>query len=876
MQIRAIRLQNVRRFIDPVEIGGLGPGINVLAAPNERGKSTFFDALHAAFFLPCRSMNADVRSLIPHAGGDPEVTVSFDANGASWRLEKRWSKAAGRRSARLWRNGTLSAQAGQAEDQIAELLSPPADGGPAGLLWVRQGLTELGARGDEAKTRHTLLTSVAGEVDAMTGGRQMEALSARIEAELAQNLTSKGPRKGGPLHAAAAEVASLEERYRELRAASADLSDALAQRHEKRAERARLTDPEDSARRQGALADAEAALKDAERHETALQTARDAARMASVVLQSTTTERTRLNEALTEQREAHDKHHSAQDVYDRAKSDAEASGAAAKSAGERKTLAHQAEQSARSRHAAALRAERAQELEARRRDLEQRLQAAEEARRAAEAARAEAQSGPTDARMAELRKRQTALSAAHLARDTAAPSITLSYSGEGRVRREGTALPADAPIPLPDGGTFELDGIGRLTLAPGAAGASDAVVLARADLDRTLADAGFASLAAAEEAVHARTIAETALAQATATLRAAAPEGIDALRTSLARMPAPPAPDTSLPSLQDADDAMQAAGDTLLEASAEYEAARSRQDAAQSALAHAEAALAAAGNRVERAAHALAMHEDPQAVLSALDLRHRAESEALGTATRTLGELERVATDISALTARFERASAAVESARQALQTLAVDLRGLDTYIETRASAAIEEELQDSADRLAEAQRRHAAIEEDCAVLQRLAQALSSAREAAQEHYLAPVLAELEPLVRMLWPEAALTLDPETLLPSNLTRRDTPEAFDILSGGTREQIALLVRLAFARMLAREGRPAPVILDDAIVFADDDRIVTMFDALTRQASDLQVIVFSCRQRAFRDLGGQALTITPAEPPASSPVSPETSP
>ena len=71
-----------------------------------------------------------------------------------------------------------------------------------------------------------------------------------------------------------------------------------------------------------------------------------------------------------------------------------------------------------------------------------------------------------------------------------------------------------------------------------------------------------------------------------------------------------------------------------------------------------------------------------------------------------------------------------------------------------------------------------------------------------------------------------------------------------------------MRLAFARMLARDGRHAPVILDDALVFTDDDRIERMFDALHRQAGDLQILVLTCRQRAFRDLGGRTLTLAPA--------------
>jgi uncharacterized protein YhaN len=53
----------------------------------------------------------------------------------------------------------------------------------------------------------------------------------------------------------------------------------------------------------------------------------------------------------------------------------------------------------------------------------------------------------------------------------------------------------------------------------------------------------------------------------------------------------------------------------------------------------------------------------------------------------------------------------------------------------------------------------------------------------------------------------------------------------------------------------------VILDDALVYTDDDRIEKLFDALHAQAQDQQIIVLSCRQRAFRDLGGTSLTFQP---------------
>ncbi|RME18536.1 MAG: hypothetical protein D6801_01190 [Alphaproteobacteria bacterium] len=106
MQITSIRLKNVRRFVEPVEIAGIGPGLNVLSAPNEAGKSTFFDALHAVFLTGHRSWDKKLRALQPKAGGDPQVTVTFRVRDADWRLRKTWSQSPSRKEARLWRDGT--------------------------------------------------------------------------------------------------------------------------------------------------------------------------------------------------------------------------------------------------------------------------------------------------------------------------------------------------------------------------------------------------------------------------------------------------------------------------------------------------------------------------------------------------------------------------------------------------------------------------------------------------------------------------------------------------------------------------------------------------------------------------------------------------
>ena len=77
--------------------------------------------------------------------------------------------------------------------------------------------------------------------------------------------------------------------------------------------------------------------------------------------------------------------------------------------------------------------------------------------------------------------------------------------------------------------------------------------------------------------------------------------------------------------------------------------------------------------------------------------------------------------------------------------------------------------------------------------------------------------------------------------------------------GTQEQIAVLVRLAFAEMLVEQGQPATVVLDDALVFSDDRRMDRMFDILNMAARNIQVLIFTCREQLFEGIGGCHLSL-----------------
>ena len=116
----------------------------------------------------------------------------------------------------------------------------------------------------------------------------------------------------------------------------------------------------------------------------------------------------------------------------------------------------------------------------------------------------------------------------------------------------------------------------------------------------------------------------------------------------------------------------------------------------------------------------------------------------------------------------------------------------------------------------------------------------------------------------MLFPNAEIGMDEDLNITGMSRLAGYEESFDHLSMGTQEQIAVLVRLAFAEMLIDRGAPAAVILDDALVFSDDQRMGLMFDILSHAAQRVQILIFTCREQLFEGLGAHQLQLVAVEP------------
>ena len=136
---------------------------------------------------------------------------------------------------------------------------------------------------------------------------------------------------------------------------------------------------------------------------------------------------------------------------------------------------------------------------------------------------------------------------------------------------------------------------------------------------------------------------------------------------------------------------------------------------------------------------------------------------------------------------------------------------------------------------------------------------LRCAETKAKARYLSPVLKRVRPYLQILFPGAEITIDENLHIVGVVRENGYEEPFAHLSMGTQEQIAVLVRLAFAGMLVKQGHPATVVLDDALVFSDDRRMGRMFDILHMVGRQVQIVVLTCREQLFEGIGGKHLSL-----------------
>ena len=76
----------------------------------------------------------------------------------------------------------------------------------------------------------------------------------------------------------------------------------------------------------------------------------------------------------------------------------------------------------------------------------------------------------------------------------------------------------------------------------------------------------------------------------------------------------------------------------------------------------------------------------------------------------------------------------------------------------------------------------------------------------------------------------------------------------LLSQGAADQLYLAVRLAICDLVLPEDKSVPLILDDALLTFDDDRLHAALDYLLEESEKRQVLLFTCQKREGAYLNG----------------------
>ncbi|MEX3854747.1 AAA family ATPase [Paraburkholderia sp. BR10923] len=861
MKLQRIAIQEFRQFGGQIVIDDLQPGLNLFVGPNEAGKSTIAEAVRTVFLE--RYKASHLKDLLPWglANGQPSVEVSFELDGVACRLSKQFVS---RQRCEL-RIGQAVYSEDEAEDKLAALLgfSRAARGpmkaenaGVPGLLWVQQGGTQemRDSTGHAAQYLRDALTQLSGGREA--GGE--DALIAAVQRELRQLLTARTQKSTGPLAEAEQKLATLIASRDELRQQRQQFDDNIARLASQQqafddAERRR---PWELHEQKAALAQQRAAA--VEQLERGLEGLAQSLKIGEAELALSVQQEQgalELEAAIAREREQLDAARAevaaAQTAHAQAQSRVAQFEQAAAEANRALELANAAVTAADLRSQVDFYRAESQRLEAS-------IGEADKANAAVlQAARDAAALELDDAQFKRLVTLDSELTVLRARTEAAMTRIEYSLNGELRVGAE--TISGTGVLRVDEEKRIGLGELGELRVIPGVSDLSarlSELASLEAKHAQLLLTLGVASVGDAQ-ARHEQW--KTLVAQQksqTGILAVHAPQGIDALRAALASTAArlqasrerlAGLPDVSAaPPLDDARrnaniarDALEAARKVLAQAAGAQSTGVAKADSLTAQLQRKEAQLndeAFRRNRAQWQAHIV-----EQRVKVDVLKNQRGERER---------ELDAARLDDPVAEAKRYRASA--ELARNEQHERQLRIAELRSQLETMGASGLGERLAVLEAQVEQATRRKDELSLRASALSLLDEVLVDERDAALAQLRAPLTERLGHYLKRIFPQSSLALG-DDLIPAMLDRDGRAELLDALSFGTREQLGILTRLAYADLLQASGRPTLLMLDDAAVHTDAARRDALKRVLIDAATRHQILVFTCHPELWDDLG-----------------------
>jgi energy-coupling factor transporter ATP-binding protein EcfA2 len=892
MKIRSLRLEHFRKFIDPVVLTGFTDGVNVLAESNEFGKSTLLAAIRGVLFERHVSKASSVTQMRHWSNQtSPLISLEFELPSGLYKIEKRFLHR--EPYARLTMPDGVMHHNDAAEEHLQRVLnftqagktgSKPENVGMWAALWVtqRESVDQPGFTDSARQTIHSCLDQ---EVGALTGGTRGKRQLVSVRADLAK-IRDGNKKPAGRYKETVAEQVSAQQEFVVFQARQLRLTQDIAELHRIKRQLAETSSGGEETRTKKLLDEAHQKRDGAQRFED-----QERAALANRGLWS---DRVTSAEKEIEARKEQEK--AIKGVEDRIKklmsSESNAKiafqGAEELLAGQRQRL--QDATAAYDDASGALRKTRTAvdiaKMSATLQMFRDRLLLADASQNRVNALVARLASlSVTEQEVVRIRELEKLLRKTEAVLQAQATSIklTLLPSAVDLVRLDGGPISTNS-VSLIEDSVLSVEGIGEILIKPGVQNRE--ILLARQieenrQLRQALQALSCDSLDVAEELFTERGKCENELAQGRQELMSQTPAdpaykmeaGVEALRNQVSILENRLATEmqaaglNSLPNLAGAEDAVREAERTERESSEAVALARAPISALEKA--HTEAVRLHTQSESQKNA-AL---EEKRRLVATRDLQLGQESaEALAETLRSSQqslldqqsfiqalELSRPAETVATLDARILRFGKAIDDYAAERQKLEQRVAVLKNQIEREEGGGIEEQTLAAQHAVEQLDRQVARYKHEIDVLEFLLATLEEAERAAKERYMAPVVQRVTPYLQMLFPGAAIYCDDQFQITGIIRELQQTEQFSGLSVGTQEQIAVLTRLAFADMLLQRGHPAAIILDDALVYSDPERMEKMFDLLTDAATRTQILILTCRGEIFTRLGGNRLRI-----------------
>lgn len=869
MKLHRLVLTNYRG-ITHREIEFPDHGVVVVSGANEIGKSSMIEALDLLLEAKDRSTKKDVKQVKPtHADVGAEVTAEISTGPYRFVYRKRFHKRAETQLTVL-APAREQLSGDEAHERVLAMLAETVDTD----LWQAQRVLQAASTapvdlsGSDALAR--ALDVAAGEAVALSGGEPL--LVERIEAEYLRYFTATG-RPTGEWAAAVKRLQAADTEVARCAAAVAEVDDAVRRHQELSAEVTRLAQEREQAvaRLTAARSAAEAVAALVQRLKEAEMVA-DVAQVAHAASVTALTERRRLRAEIDERTAAI--------------AGLEAELAVAGSDAETAREVHEAAETAVEEAQAAVH-EHADRVDAARAALERLSDRDEADRLAARIAKIDAASRELDRVENELAHitvddaAMRAIEAAAAAVDRAAGQAELASAHielvaeadlDVRVGDAAVALQAGVVWSASTTARTEVDVPGVLTVRvlPGTPAAETQARLEETQgvLAAALAAVGADNVAAARELDSRRRELNGSRGRLRATLDALiGDDQVPALRAQLDRLREGQPAEAALFDLDGPADiataraeldaavvahrqavaacetsrkVVGAAGRRLTDKATRVSVLREKLTAAQ-----AELTVCSGRLEVQRAATA----DDDLAVKAQADDEHAKATAGRVAALRD--ELSRTAPD--SVTAELDDAMRSAEVLRIRHEAAVEGLRDVTAQLKVYGTEGRKGLLDDAETEREHAKAEYLQVHRRARAAELLRSVMARHRDATRQRYADPFRLEVQRLGRLVFgDDFEVDVDSDLRIGTRtVSGRTVP--YESLSGGAKEQLAIVARLAGASLVAKEDS-VPVIIDDALGFTDADRLTKMGAVFDAVGGDGQVIVLTCSPQRYASVGG----------------------